>query len=506
MRPVIAVTLLIRLIFAVNTFDLVYIMTRGGPGRSTDLISYFIYRSAFVSLNIGQASAMSVILLLASSWRSPPVSTATCARSARTCMADIRLDHVNKLYPGDVKAVRTCQPHIRDGEFIILLGPSGCGKSTTLRMIAGLESISSGDLYIGERAGQRRRPARPRPRLRLPELRALSAYDGARQPQLRPRLRQAPAATRSRAGSRNVATMLGIGELLDRKPARSSRAASASAWRSGRALVREPVAFLLDEPLSNLDAKLRASMRTELVKLHRTLGRTIVHVTHDQVEAMTMGERICIMKDGRVVQVGAPMEVYRNPANTFVAGFLGLAADEPRHHPDARGRDGRARGQAPGLVIPWPEPERSAYAPYRDREVVVGIRAEDLRVEAHAVHRRPRRCRGRGRRGAGARGDLGRRPAGHARARAVGPPAARIHRAGRHDAASVGRPGARPPLRRRHRYRRPATHPLLGLKEGKGRGTYLATMIRCFLRIAAKPLIRSRRTRATHLNLATARS
>ena len=157
---------------------------------------------------------------------------------------------------------------------MILLGPSGCGKSTTLRMIAGLESDHrAATLRIGGRAVNDVDPARPRPRLRVPELRALSAYDGARQPGLRPASSAACRRARDRApDAASVATMLGIGRAARPQAARSSRAGSASGWRSGRALVREPVAFLLDEPLSNLDAKLRAAMRTELVKLHRQLG------------------------------------------------------------------------------------------------------------------------------------------------------------------------------------------------------------------------------------------
>ena len=150
----------------------------------------------------------------------------------------------------------------------------------------------------------------------------------------------------------------------------------------GRALVREPVAFLLDEPLSNLDAKLRAGMRTELVKLHRQLGRTIVHVTHDQVEAMTMGERICIMKDGRIVQVGAPLEVYRNPADTFVAGFL---ASPPMNLLPARVEEEDGGGLAvvhATLRLPVAEAYLAAYAPYKERPVILGIRPEDMYASA----------------------------------------------------------------------------------------------------------------------------
>ena len=289
-------------------------------------------------------------------------------------MADIRLDRLTKIFPGDVKAVDEVSLDIRDGEFMILLGPSGCGKSTTLRMFAGLESITSGDLSIG---GSRANDVDPRDRNLAFVFQNYALYPhmsvrdnlsfGLR---LR-RLSAAEIASRVK----EVAEMLGIGALLDRKPGALS-GGQRQRVALGRALVREPVAFLLDEPLSNLDAKLRAGMRTELIKLHRQLGRTIVHVTHDQVEAMTMGERICIMKDGRVIQVGPPLEVYRNPVNTFVAGFL---ASPPMNLLPARLEAGG--GEEPAAIhgslrVPLP----ATYDPSStgDRPIVLGIRPEDL--------------------------------------------------------------------------------------------------------------------------------
>src|SRR6476620_947736 len=262
-------------------------------------------------------------------------------------MVDIKLEHISKSYPPDVKAVDDVNLHIRDGEFMILLGPSGCGKSTTLRMIAGLESITGGDLYLG---GKRANDIDPRDR----DL-AFVFQNYALYPHMTVqanlsfglRLRQTPAADIERR-VREAAEMLGIGALLDRKPGALS-GGQRQRVALGRALVRQPAAFLLDEPLSNLDARLRADMRLELVKLHRQLGATIVHVTHDQVEAMTMGERICIMKDGRIVQVGEPLEVYRKPANTFVAGFL---ASPPMNLIDGRLVEDSAdalRLEAPGI-------------------------------------------------------------------------------------------------------------------------------------------------------------
>ena len=291
-------------------------------------------------------------------------------------MADIKLEHISKSYPPDVKAVDDVSLHIRDGEFMILLGPSGCGKSTTLRMIAGLESITAGDLYL---SGKRANDVDPRDR----DL-AFVFQNYALYPHMTVqanlsfglRLRQTPAADIERR-VREAAEMLGIGALLDRKPGALS-GGQRQRVALGRALVRQPAAFLLDEPLSNLDAKLRAGMRTELVKLHRKLGQTIVHVTHDQVEAMTMGERICIMKDGRIVQVGAPLEVYRNPADTFVASFL---ATPPMNLLPARVEEEDGGGLAvvhAALRLPVAEAYWAAYAPYRDRPVILGIRPEDM--------------------------------------------------------------------------------------------------------------------------------
>jgi multiple sugar transport system ATP-binding protein len=289
-------------------------------------------------------------------------------------MADIKLSGINKVYPGNVMAVEDLNLHIRDGEFMILLGPSGCGKSTTLRMIAGLETITSGDLYL---ADKRINDVDPRDR----DL-AIVFQNYALYPHMSVRdnlsfglrLRHVPHEDISkRVGE--VASMLGIQPLLDRKPAALS-GGQRQRVALGRALVRDPVAFLFDEPLSNLDAKLRASMRTELIKLHHQLGRTIIHVTHDQVEAMTMGQRVCIMKDGRMVQIGEPIEVYRNPVNTFVAGFL---ASPPMNLLPARLEDGQALTVVHGaLRLPVPDELNASFAAYKDKPVVLGLRPEDM--------------------------------------------------------------------------------------------------------------------------------
>ncbi len=291
-------------------------------------------------------------------------------------MTDINLIDVNKTYPPDIRAVENVNLHIRDGEFMILLGPSGCGKSTTLRMIAGLESITSGDLYLADR---RINDVDPRDRNL-----AIVFQNYALYPHMSVRanlsfgmrLRRRPAPEIDKRVN-EVAELLGIGTLLDRRPGALS-GGQRQRVALGRALVREPIAFLFDEPLSNLDAKLRASMRTELVKLHQKLGTTIIHVTHDQVEAMTMGQRICVMREGRVIQVGAPLEVYRNPVDTFVAGFL---ASPPMNLLDARVVEQPVGGFAVehgAVMLPVPPAYASACAPLKDRPVILGIRPEDI--------------------------------------------------------------------------------------------------------------------------------
>ena len=287
---------------------------------------------------------------------------------------DIRLQNVSKIYPDDVLAVEKIDLKIKDGEFMILLGPSGCGKSTTLRMIAGLESVTSGDLFIGER---RMNDVDPRDRNL-----AIVFQNYALFPHMTVRGNLAfGMKIRGHAGAAiadkvtETATLLGLEGLLDRKPAALS-GGQRQRVALGRALMRDPVAYLLDEPLSNLDAKLRSAMRTELIKLHRRLGRTIIHVTHDQVEAMTMGERICIMNQGKIVQVGPPMEVYKNPADTFVAGFL---ASPPMNLLPARleAVDGGLEVAAGPIRLPI----EGGYADHADRDVILGIRPEDFSSE-----------------------------------------------------------------------------------------------------------------------------
>ncbi len=295
-------------------------------------------------------------------------------------MASITLKNIHKTYPNGVSAVRAVSLDITDGEFMILLGPSGCGKSTTLRMIAGLESITSGDLMIGDRRVNNVDPAHRDIAIVFQNYALYPHMTVLENLSFGLKLRRVEASEISQRVKR-TAGMLGIEPLFDRKPSQLS-GGQRQRVALGRALVREPQAFLLDEPLSNLDAKLRAAMRTELIKLHRNLGTTIVHVTHDQVEAMTMGERICIMKDGEIVQVGRPMDVYRNPADTFVAGFL---ASPPMNLLAGRleaGRDGAVIATSGKLTFAIPASHSKGFLSHVGKSVTLGLRPEDFHLSA----------------------------------------------------------------------------------------------------------------------------
>jgi multiple sugar transport system ATP-binding protein len=306
-------------------------------------------------------------------------------------MAAITLDQVDKIYPNGVHAVRAVSLDVRDGEFMILLGPSGCGKSTTLRLIAGLESVSRGTISIGGRTVNDVDPADRDIAIVFQNYALYPHMTVAQNLAFGLKLRRIGRdEIARRIGA--IAETLGIGELLGRKP-RELSGGQRQRVALGRALVREPKAFLLDEPLSNLDAKLRASMRTELIKLHRQLGNTIVHVTHDQVEAMTMGERICIMRDGVVVQTGPPMAVYREPVDTFVAGFL---ASPPMNLLEGRLEPAPGGGLAAaldGVSLRLPEDQADLVHRHAGQAVIIGLRPEDFHlapergqpVGAHAV-------------------------------------------------------------------------------------------------------------------------
>jgi multiple sugar transport system ATP-binding protein len=238
-------------------------------------------------------------------------------------MAEVRLHHVSKRY-GNVMAVKDFNLEIKDQEFIVLVGPSGCGKSTTLRMIAGLEEISEGELYIGDRLVNDV-PPKDRDIAMVFQSYALyphmTVYENMAFGLKLRKFKKAEIEKRVR----EAAKILDIEHLLDRKPKQLS-GGQRQRVALGRAIVREPQVFLMDEPLSNLDAKLRVQMRTEISKLHQRLKTTVIYVTHDQTEAMTMGDRIVVMKDGVIQQVATPMEIYSQPANMFVAGFIGSPA------------------------------------------------------------------------------------------------------------------------------------------------------------------------------------
>ena len=236
-------------------------------------------------------------------------------------MASIEFKHVEKTYPGNVTVVPDLNLKIEDKEFVILVGPSGCGKSTTLRMIAGLEEISNGELWIGDRIVN---DIAPKDRDIAMVFQSYALY-----PHMTVYKNMAFGLTLRKVPKEEIdekvhwaAKILDIDHLLDRKP-KALSGGQRQRVALGRAMVRNPEVFLLDEPLSNLDAKLRTEMRSQITKLHKQLGTTFVYVTHDQTEAMTMGDRIVVMKDGIIQQVDTPQNLYNYPCNKFVAGFIG---------------------------------------------------------------------------------------------------------------------------------------------------------------------------------------
>lgn len=287
-------------------------------------------------------------------------------------MAEIVLDHVNKSYPDGHTAVRDLNLTIADGEFLILVGPSGCGKTTTLNMIAGLEDISSGELRI---AGERVNEKAPKDRdiAMVFQSYALYPHMTVRQniafPLTLAKMRKADIAQKVS----ETAKILDLTNLLDRKPSQLS-GGQRQRVAMGRAIVRHPKAFLMDEPLSNLDAKLRVQMRGEIAQLQRRLGTTTVYVTHDQTEAMTLGDRVVVMYGGIAQQIGTPEELYERPANLFVAGFIGSPA--MNFFP--------ARLTAIGLTLPFgevtlaPEVQGVIAAHPKPENVIVGVRPEHI--------------------------------------------------------------------------------------------------------------------------------
>ena len=292
-------------------------------------------------------------------------------------MASLSLQHINKTYPNGFQAVKDFNLEIEDKEFIIFVGPSGCGKSTTLRMIAGLEEISGGTLKIGDKVMNDVEP-KDRDIAMVFQNYALyphmTVYDNMA---FGLKLRKVPKDQIDKA-VREAARILDLEKLLDRKP-KALSGGQRQRVAMGRAIVRNPKVFLMDEPLSNLDAKLRVQMRIEISKIHQRLGATIIYVTHDQTGAMTLGTRIVVMKDGVVQQVDTPQHLYEQPGNLFVAGFMG---SPQMNFLDAqiaeKGGDLIAKVGEYDIVIPAAKAKVLKDGGYVGKTVVLGIRPEDI--------------------------------------------------------------------------------------------------------------------------------
>ncbi len=289
-------------------------------------------------------------------------------------MASVTYDHVTKRF-GDVVAVNDLSINIEDKEFLVFVGPSGCGKSTALRLLAGLEEITEGEIRIGDRVVNDV-PPKDRDIAMVFQSYALyphmDVYDnmafglklrGTPKEEIRRRVEEA-------------ADILGIHALLDRKPKQLS-GGQRQRVAVGRAIVREPNVFLMDEPLSNLDAKLRVQARAEISKLHQRLETTFIYVTHDQVEAMTMGTRIAVLKDGILQQIDSPQDLYDYPSNIFVAGFIGSPAMN-FFDGELVERDGRIALDADGFALTVPEYREDVYRPHLGESVTFGVRPEDI--------------------------------------------------------------------------------------------------------------------------------
>ena len=309
-------------------------------------------------------------------------------------MASLSLRNVYKRYPGGVTAVSDFNLEIKDKEFIILVGPSGCGKSTTLRMVAGLEEMSDGEIYIGDRLDNDVAP-KDRDIAMVFQNYALyphmTVFDNMA---FGLKLRKTPKDEIKRRVE-EAARILDIEHLLERKP-KALSGGQRQRVALGRAIVREPKVFLLDEPLSNLDAKLRAQMRTEISKLHQRLGTTFIYVTHDQTEAMTMGTRIVVMKSGLIQQVDSPQNLYLYPCNLFVAGFIGspqmnfidsvLVKDGDDFFVEYGSEDTKTKaGVKFRIKLPASKNKDNCLDAYAGKEVIMGIRPEDIHDEPDLI-------------------------------------------------------------------------------------------------------------------------
>jgi multiple sugar transport system ATP-binding protein len=301
-------------------------------------------------------------------------------------MAGVVFEHVYKRYTGNVVAITDMNVEIRDKEFMVLVGPSGCGKSTALRMVAGLEEISDGTVKIGDRVVNDV-PPKDRDIAMVFQSYALyphmSVYDNL---SFGLKLRKTPKSEIDKR-VREAARVLGLENLLDRKP-KALSGGQRQRVALGRAIVRQPKAFLMDEPLSNLDAKLRVQTRVEILKLHQRLQTTFIYVTHDQVEAMTMGDRIVVLKDGFVQQVDTPQTLYQKPVNLFVAGFIGSPA--MNFLPASIGGDGQAQLKGDGFTVPVAERLLDGSGAARGQEVIMGVRPEDLKDSRYSEGTLPR--------------------------------------------------------------------------------------------------------------------
>ena len=290
-------------------------------------------------------------------------------------MARVVLNNITKVYPGEITAVKDVSLEVADKEFLVLVGPSGCGKSTLLRTIAGLETITSGQVYIGEREVNNV-PPKDRDIAMVFQNYALYPHMNVyKNMAFALQLRKFPKDEINKR-VKEAAEILGISPLMDRRP-KALSGGQRQRVAVGRAIVRKPKAFLFDEPLSNLDAKMRVQMRTEISKLHTRLQSTMIYVTHDQVEAMTMGDRIVVMKDGVIQQVADPLTLYEKPVNKFVAGFIGtppmnfLVGRVIKKNSVWFFDEGRAQIKIVDEMIP-------KLNSYLNKEVFLGIRAEDI--------------------------------------------------------------------------------------------------------------------------------
>ena len=313
-------------------------------------------------------------------------------------MSKVIIENVFKTYPGEkgkeVIAVENANLTVESEEFMVFVGPSGCGKSTTLRMIAGLEEISRGSVYIdGKRVNDV--PPKDRDIAMVFQNYALYPHMTVRENMAFGLKLRNYAKAEIAIRVQDAAQILGLtNEMLERKP-KALSGGQRQRVALGRAIVRKPKVFLFDEPLSNLDAKMRVQMRTEIAKLHNRLTTTMIYVTHDQVEAMTMGDRICLMKDGRIQQVAEPLEIYNRPANMFVAAFIG---SPPMNFfqgtlVEKGGRlvfaENNERNKEAALFLPVHEDHAPKLAPWRDKKIALGIRPEDFDDRAVAVDPHP---------------------------------------------------------------------------------------------------------------------